>query len=294
MVNLFRAEWQKTVGNRWAAGLLIWIFPAAALGLSVLAIVVSLLSSDYRSFMQQNYSVTAWNVRMVETVGFLNSEVGRLIILAFTAIMFAGEYQYGMWKNLIPGRARASLILSKFITLGIFMVFAVVLFSVIGTIGTGITCAIAGTDFGPAPTGEVLGQFVREYGLQLMITLCSTFIASGYAAVAAMVTRNILGSLMVGFLVSLGETVVLLITLILYSVVKLPIQIMTVYQLTPGYNLANISAWSKDGIGYAVRVGMDLTLEPLSVGVSLLIVALWIIGLVGLTVFLFRRQDITT
>jgi hypothetical protein len=36
-----------------------------------------------------------------------------------------------------------------------------------------------------------------------------------------------------------------------------------------------------------------LTLEPLSLEASLLILALWVVGLIGLTVYLFRRQDIT-
>jgi ABC-type transport system involved in multi-copper enzyme maturation permease subunit len=293
MVSLFRAEWQKTAGNRWAVGFLMWIFPAAAIGMSVLAILLTLLSSDYREFTQQMYGSIPWNTRMVEMAGFLNNELGRLIILAFTAIMFAGEYQYGTWKNLVPRRRRVALILNKFITLAVFVTVSVVAFSIIATIGTGITASIAGTDFGPAPTPEVIGQFLQDYLLQLGITLSATFIASGYAAVAAIITRNILGSLLVGFLLSMGETTVLIATLVLYNVMKFPVQVVNIYLLTPGYNLANISAWIKNGIGYSYRVSVDYSLEPFSVGVSMLIVAGWVLGSIALATFLFRRQDIT-
>jgi ABC-2 type transport system permease protein len=293
MVSLFRAEWQKTAGNRWAVGMLMWIFPAAAFGMSVAAIVITLLSSGYREYLQ-GIGPIPWNTRMLETVGFLNSELGRLIILAFTAIMFAGEYQYGTWKNLIPRRRRVALILTKFVTLAVFVVISVIAFSIIAVIGTGLTSAIAGVEFGPALTGEVVGQFLSDYGLQLLVTLSATFIASGYAAVAAMVIRNILGSLLVGFIFSLGEATVLILTLVLYNVFKLPVQVVNIYLFTPGYNLANISAWAKNGVGYAYRVAMDYSLEPFSLAASLLIVALWILGLVALTLFLFRRQDITS
>jgi ABC-type transport system involved in multi-copper enzyme maturation permease subunit len=293
MVSLFRAEWQKTAGNRWAVGMLIWIFPAAAIGLSALAVVITLLSSDYREFMQQNYSSIPWNTRMIEMAGFLNNEIGRLIILAFTAIMFAGEYQYGTWKNLVPRRRRVALILTKFVTLAVFVTVSVIAFSIIATIGTGITAGIAGTDFGPAPTPEVIGQFLRDYLLQLGITLSATFIASGYAAVAAIITRNILGSLLVGFLFSMGETTVLLLTSLLYNVMKFPIEVMNVYLATPGYNLANISAWIKNDVGYAFRVTMDFSVGPFDIGVSILVIALWIVGAIALATFLFHRQDIT-
>lgn len=292
MVSLFRAEWQKTSGNKWAVGFLMWIFPASALGMSLLAIVITLLSSGYREYLT-TLGPIAWNTRMLETVSFLNTELGRLIILAFTAIMFAGEYQYGTWKNLVPRRSRIALIMIKFVTLSVFVVISVIAFSIIAVIGTGLTSAAAGVEFGPALTGEVISDFLADYGLQLLVTLSATFIASGYAAVAAIIMRNILGSLMVGFILSLGEATVLIVTLVLYNILKLPVQIMSLYQYTPGYNLANISSWAKNGVGYAYRVSMDFNLEPFSLEASLLMVALWIVGLVLLTLFLFRRQDIT-
>ncbi len=293
MVSLFRAEWQKTTGNRWAVGLLIWIFPAAAIGMSILAIVISALSSDYREYLQMLGPIP-WNTRMIETVSFMNNEVGRLIILAFTAIMFAGEYQYGTWKNLVPRRRRVPLILMKFIALAVFVVVSIIAFSIIAVMGTWITSSMAGIEFGPALTPEIAGEFLGDYLLQLLITLSATFIASGYAAAAAMITRNILGSLLVGFILSLGETTVLILTLILYNVLKLPVQIMSLYQFTPGYNLANISAWVKNGAGFSYRVAVDYSLQPFSMEASLLIIALWIVGLIALTLFLFRRQDITS
>jgi hypothetical protein len=119
MVNLFRAEWQKIVGNRLAVGTLIWIFPIATLMLIVLYLVGVLLSPILRQ--QVAGAPSNWTQIVGYTWNIANNTFSQLVILAFTGIVFGGEYQWGMWKNLVYRRQRIHLVLMKFFTLGLFV-----------------------------------------------------------------------------------------------------------------------------------------------------------------------------
>jgi hypothetical protein len=67
-------------------------------------------------------------------------------------------------------------------------------------------------------------------------------------------------------------------------------QLVRIYHFTPSYNLANISAWVNNNAPYSIFSEYS---QPHSLPVSILIVALWVVGLLALTTYLFRRQDIT-
>jgi hypothetical protein len=283
--DLFRAEWRKIQGNRYAVIFLLWIFPVMALVMVVGAILFALFSADYRTAIEQ-WDVT-WTGRFLETWSIPNNELGRFVILAFTAVVFAGEYQYGTWKNMIPRQPRARLILNKFLTIGVFVVVAFIAMSLIAGVGTGIVNSIAGVSYGPEPSGEVVGEFTGDYLTQMSITLVSTFIATAYAAFGAMIARNILGGLVIGGLFQLGESG-LLAPLALVRLI-FNIDLFWLYQYTPSYNLANIGSLLGGGDGATI---MDMV--PHALPLSMLIVAVWVVGLVTLTVVLFRRQDVTT
>jgi ABC-type transport system involved in multi-copper enzyme maturation permease subunit len=63
------------------------------------------------------------------------------------------------------------------------------------------------------------------------------------------------------------------------------------YQLLPGYHLANLAEWASDGRAEAVPFpsGEVMAYDWTS---SLAIVGAWIVGLVALTFLRFKRQDI--
>jgi ABC-type transport system involved in multi-copper enzyme maturation permease subunit len=65
-------------------------------------------------------------------------------------------------------------------------------------------------------------------------------------------------------------------------------QLPTLFQWTPTYNLSNIGSWLVYHSGYQI----PSVSTPPALGLSVLIVGLWIVGLIGLAVYLFRRQDI--
>jgi hypothetical protein len=286
-LSLFRSEWMKIAGNRRSTALLMWVFPVVSLIIVVLTILMALLSEGYRMVLAAS-EPTPWTSAFMFWWEVFNSQFGRLVMLPFTAIVFAGEYQYGTWRNLIPLRRRSSLILNKFLVLGAFVVASFTATSLIFGFGAGVILQeIAGVNYGPPLTGPVLAEFAGDYTLQMAITFTITLISAGYTALAAIYTGNILASVLIGVMFNLVEYGILI--PIAMARAWLDVDLTWLYQLTPGYNLANISSWVTQGGGFS----MFETLPAFSLPLSLLVTALWIVGLMGGTVMLFRRQDIT-
>jgi ABC-type transport system involved in multi-copper enzyme maturation permease subunit len=291
MANLFRAEWDKIAGNRWAAGFLIWVFPVGVFVFGAIYLVMVLLVDDVR----RQIADWQWTTSFLGTWSFPNNFLGRLFIVAFTAIIFAGEYQYGTWKNLVPRRRRVVLILNKYLVLAAFVLVAFVTMSLIAGFGGGILVRTAGGDYGPVLTGEVLGDFAREYSLQMFLTFAGTLIAVGLASLAAMFTRSMLASLMAAAVVLIAEAASIVFVFLLDQWLDWH-WLYDLYKLTPGYNLDNILAWVMRGTGALPPIVQfnGIPFDPNSLGVSVLILLGWIVALVTLTTWLFSRQDITS
>ncbi len=136
-------------------------------------------------------AIEAWTVP--------NSLLGRLLILGLTVVVFAGEYQWQTWKNIIPRSRRVPLILVKFLA--------------VSRAGDAGVCADvdhlcrgmgrAGQDRRAArmarrSPGEVLADFAAEYLRQAWLAFTLTMISANFAALAGMFTRSILGGVLVG------------------------------------------------------------------------------------------------
>lgn len=294
MVNLFRAEWMKIAGNRWLTGCLIWVFPIGAVAFTVVVGVIMILSESARTSFGAD--TVTWTETLVGTWSFLNNPLGRLLLIGFTAVMFAGEYQWQTWKNLIPRNRRVALILNKFLALSVFVVVAFALMSVLLAVGMGLLRAIAGASYGPEITGEVLRTTASDYARSAGLGFLSTLIAAGYAALAGMLTRSILGGVLVAYGLTIAENLSLVALLLIAYFLDFR-DIIHVYRFTPGYNLLNLDSWFRIGEATPLEVafsGTDTLIVRDSAEFSALVIAVWVVGLIGLTVYLFRRQDITS
>jgi ABC-type transport system involved in multi-copper enzyme maturation permease subunit len=296
MRDLFRAEWLKIAGNRWVAGCLIWIFPMAAIVFLIVAGLILSFSSDAREGFQQDEG-PLWTENAIIIWSIPNNPIGRLILLGFTAVVFAGEYQWQTWKNVVPRNRRVALILIKFLALGVFVVVAFFLMSLIWTLGWGLLTRIAGASYGPRITGEVLDDFAQDYLLAAGLAFISTIIAAGYAALAGMITRSILGGVLVGFGLTLVEGVSIVGLILIGWFLRIP-DIVHVYRFLPFYNLINVASWLNDHVPATMRPYEDGEYSDIvfsdSLEFSAVLLAIWVIGLIALTVYLFRRQDITS
>jgi hypothetical protein len=288
-VNLFRAEWHKIVGNRWVTGCMIWIFPALAVLVTILALLAAAFSSSFREGMSAE--AILWTDIAIAPWLIPNNPLGRGLLLGFTAVLFAGEYQWNTWKAIVPRSRRVPLILVKFVTVALFIVFAFALMSILLTLGMGMVSLATGASYGPALGRDVLTEFAQDYGLQMLYAFISTIIAAGYASLAAMITRSILGSAITGIIASIGETMLILPLYLIASLLGKD-WILHIYRFIPGINLLNLFAW----LNGETPGGLEMPSGEVIVDSQLfaeVVLACWVIGLVALTAYTFQRQDIS-
>ncbi|MDL1886034.1 transketolase family protein [Anaerolineae bacterium CFX8] len=124
-----------------------------------------------------------------------------------------------------------------------------------------------------------------------------TIIAAGYAALAGMLTRSILGGVIVGFAVTFAENLSIVVLLLIGWLLDIPKAVLA-YRFTPGYNLLNVASWISEKAPSVVRpyesgTHAEIVLSD-SLEFSVLVLAAWVVGLILLTGLLFRRQDITS
>ena len=288
-IKLFRAEWHKIIGNRWATGCMIWVFPILAVLFIAFMLFIVAVSSDAREGMSLEPAL--WTEIAIAPWGIPNNPLGMGLLLGFTAVLFAGEYQWNTWKSIVPRSQRVPLIIVKFVTVAIFIVFAFTLMSILLTLGWGLVSLVADVPYGPTIDGDVLTDFAEDYSLQMLFAFVSTIIAAGFASLAAMITRSILGSVIFSIVITIGQTMLFLPLALLSWLLDME-GIMHVYRFIPSYNLFNLMAYlygdTPDGMEMPsgeMIVDSMLFSEVVLVG--------WVIGLVALTAYLFQRQDIT-
>ena len=277
------------MGNRWATGCMIWIFPILAVLFTAFMLFIVAVSSDAREGMSLEPAL--WTDIAIFPWIILNNPLGLGLLLGFTAVLFAGEYQWNTWKSIVPRSRRVPLIIVKFITVALFVVFAFTLMSILLTLGWGLVSLVAGAPYGPSLDGEVLADFAEDYSLQMLSAFISTIIAAGIASLAAMVTRSILGSVIFAIVISIGETVLFLPLALLAWLLNIE-EIMHIYRFIPFYNRINLMTYmygdTPDGMEMPsgeMVVDSLLFSEVVLVG--------WVIILIALTAYLFNRQDIT-
>ncbi len=294
MLNLIRAEWKKATKNYMLIGFLVWSYPIGVGMLYGFFVLTALLVPRMRDGLT-TMSSGQWTSDMAGIWGmvstFPGNVFGRMLPLAFMAVIFAGEYQWGTWKNLIPRGRRISLLLAKFITLIAIIATSLLVTTLIAGVMQVIAHKIADLPYGPALSAEALADFARMYIREALLSVASLIILAGYASLAALLTRSILGSLMLG----LGFSIVEPITITFFGLLGKLLdnnQAVNLYRFVPTYNIDNIRAWL---VTDEALTGMPFGFNAeASLGFSAAMLALWIVGLVLLSAVIFQRQDITS
>lgn len=284
---LFRAEWIKIIGNRWVSGCMIWIFPLFAILFTVLTLLAAIFSSSFREGLSSDPMY--WTEIAIVPWFIPNNPLGLGLLLGFTAVLFAGEYQWNTWKMIVPRSKRIPLIIMKFFTVGLFIVFAFTLMSILLTLGMGLVSWVAGASYGVEEGG--LRQFAKDYSLQMLYAFVSTIIAAGYASVAAMITRSILGSVITSIVFTIGQTASILPLFLAANLLDTDI-ILHAYRFTPNYNLLNLFTWLVGDTPEGIEMPSGAVVVDNLLFSEVMLIC-WVIGLVALTAYLFHRQDIT-
>ena len=110
-----------------------------------------------------------------------------------------------------------------------------------------------------------------------------------------MFTRSILGGVLVGVAFTYIEGLSILGMLLLGHLLDFP-HLIDLYRLTPSYNVANAQSWFTQGqaAGFESMSLFGTEFPALSDGLtfSVVILIIWVAVLVGLTAYLFQKQDI--
>jgi ABC-type transport system involved in multi-copper enzyme maturation permease subunit len=285
---------EKTVWNYKLAGFLVWGYPVGAAGFYSVMLISGLIQRDWLEGMLVS-SNPLWTENALGGWGILLAFPFtiflRLMPLAFMASVFAGEYQAGMWKNLIPRNRRSFLILSKTAVVVGLLTAALAATSVILVAGTGAGRARLGWEYGPALSGGVLGDFLVRYLQTALLGALSLTIPAALAALSAILTRSVPGSLLLAFLFSTVDSLPMFILMLLARIFSAP-GLILLYRYTPQGSINNAQ--------YRFQTGgpMPLPFENFSsgpdLGFSLAVLAAWAAGLVAVALIVFERQDITS
>ena len=295
MRNLIVAEWQKLNGNRWLAGFLIWIYPVGACATIVVMSLIAIYSEQFRGFI--NADPGTWTENVIGALGLPTNAFGRTLLVTFAVVAFAGEYQWGTWKNTIPRSSRVKLILSKFVAMLLMVSVSCLIFAIIWGVGRGIVVNIAGAEYGPPLTNDVLRDFLGDFAGRYVLVMISVFIAASQAAFIALLARSVLAGVIFGLGIAIAEPISFLGLTVASSIMEQP-WILRLGRILPYYHFDNAINWIVNEapstlILFAADLGADYVFED-SLRTSIMVLILWALILPSLITLLFRRQDITS
>lgn len=283
MLDALRAEAIKIGGHKATWGL-VWIYPLALIGIIGLIVVVALVGSD--NAVGKTPSLQEW---LGDTAGFWGlprQTVTRFLIAAYVAVVFAGEYSWNTWKLIVPHRQRSGLLAAKYALTIILFTITFVIAAALFTLGQW-TDDVMTSDVVPA--GITLGGLLGAHATAALTAIAPVLVTVAYAGLAAIVTRSMIGALIVSIVMITIETVIA--TFAPMLAVYLPGAMWALLHALPGYHLANLASWIGEGEAQAMPFPGGAVVA-LGWTTSLAVILGWIAVLVGATFALFRRQDI--
>ena len=283
MLSAISAESLKLRRHR-ATWLLVWIFPIGVFVITTVALLAELANAGSQAPFAPELERWVRNV-----AGFWSATTGglvRILVCAFVAVVFAGEYGWNTWKLIVPHRSRASLIAAKYVV-SIGLIYAAFIAAALIYMGmTWLEDIVTGD---PIPQGVTACALAQAHLQGFLASIPAIVTSIAFASLASILSRSTAAALVISVVVITLEQLFLafgpVLSLYMPGVVEL------LYQALPGYHIANLGEWVIDGAAREVAFPSG---EVFAYGwaVSAAIVAAWVAALVGLTFFFFRRQDI--
>jgi ABC-2 type transport system permease protein len=283
MSNVYSAEMLKLRRHR-ATWLLVWIFPIGATLIPIVAILSQLLGGaapaagtpDLERWLEQ--SAAFWNAPPNGSVRFL--------ICGFIGVVFAGEYGWNTWKLIVPHRSRASLLVAKYAVATGLLYLAFILAA---AILSGMTWLEDVTTGDPIPAGVTIGGILAAHAKGFVAGLPTVLFTITLVSFLAVMIRSMAGAIIVGIVVVTLEQMFQGFAQLLSATFGSAVELL--YNVLPGYHLANFGSWMMDGEGIETAffsgnvVAYDMT-------TSLVIALAWTALFAALAFWRFGRQDI--
>lgn len=282
MLEALSAESLK-IRHHKATWFLVWLYPVMFSAVFVLAVILGLAGVDEQTDPQ---TLSEWMEDTVLIWMVPAQTFGRYLIAAFVAVVFAGEYGWNTWKLVVPHRSRPALIASKYAVVLALLLTAFTMTAAISTFGTIAKYWSTGDVI---PDGVTASALLRTHGGFALSALAPLFVTLGYASLAAILTRSTIAALVIAIVALSVEQLIFGFGPPL-SLRFDPI-IDVLYPVLPGYHIANISEWIREGVGLIAKFP-DGGVVALSLATSLAVVGGWVAVLFGSTFLAFKRQDI--
>jgi hypothetical protein len=297
VIGLLRAEFLKIFKHYRLMSFLVWIYPVGYAAFYIAVIPLSLISAGARQGILPGCpgdwpsdASVPWGI----LTSFPGNVFGKMLPLSFMAVMIAGEYEWGTWKNIVPRSRRTHLLFAKMLALTVVVALTFFALSAIAAMGQNVGCRVIGESAGPALNSESVASFITLYGQHSLLGVITLLFMATYAAISALLTRSILGGLLLSLGISLIDLMSLGVLSLLRALLSLP-ALLDLYVITPSYNLDNARSWffANRALPSVTPNSPLLNFHP-TLAVSLGILAVWLAGLALLSFYLFRRQDITS
>jgi len=289
MINLLRAEWKKLVGNRMLAGFTIWLYPVGLFAFILVMGVIFVFGGDVGAELGSSWEgpmLTTWNL----VTRFPNASIGRLPLLAFMAVMVAGEYEWGTWKSLVPRSARWKLLLAKMLAMALILVFSIGLTSLISGPFRYTFSTILGVETAPGLPSAERVTFYQAYVLETLLAFIQSMYLACFASLSALLTRTIVGSLLLSFGLSMLEMLSPILLMLLSRILVRP-GMVNAYAYFPSYLIDNLRSWVLHA--QPVYTGFPDFSNDMGAGATVLLLTVLLCGFGLLCIWLFQRQDIT-
>lgn len=295
MLELCRAEWIKIVGHRRPLTYLLGIFPLGAMLVFCFAGLIAAIDPTSKHNIEMYMS--NWHDLVLGAWAIPSHPIGRVFLMGFTAFTFAGEYQWGTWKNITPRRRRSVLMLVKFGVLSALVLIAFTLTSLIMALGGTVVSAMVDVEMNPAFDFQQIRLLLPDYLLAAGTAFLAFLITATFAAFVSIFSRSILGGSMAGILLIFAEASFLLVPLGLSRLLEMP-GLIHLQRGVPLYNLENIRSWMQSGEATQMldwsfsKVGLAVPVD--GAVFSAVLIAGWVLLGITAIMVLFERQDITT
>jgi len=279
MRNIVSAEWTKLLPHK-GTWLLVWIYPI----LFLLVLTIGLIGEPGMS--RDAAKAAGWIDETTMIWHVPGITMGRYFVAAYFALVFAGEYGWNTLKLVLPHTSRWKLVAAKYLVPLGLLYLAWLLAAVLTVAAEYAKTAMAGL---PVPDGVTLAAILHGHGTTLLHGVVPLLLTAGYASLLAVLTRSTLAAFIVSLvLITFDERL----GRIVCALSNFGMEWLAVpYRVLPSYHLQNFASWTQEGVGYRLPLASGAVVE-MSQMTSTLAIAAWIGGLMALTFWWFRRQDI--
>jgi ABC-2 type transport system permease protein len=265
-----------------ATWFLVWLFPIAFTIIMLLMIGAGMAGLDKPE--QPNAHSWLENTTLIWFIP--NNAVGRYLLSAFVAVVFAGEYGWNTWKLIVPHRRRASLVAAKY---ALVVILFAISFALTAALLTGLNLADDLLTGDTIPAGITATVIWAEHGKVALAAVAPVLIAVGYASLAAVLTRSTIAALVIAIVATTVEQAISNFGPALS--VYFPSIVWPLYHVLPGHHLANLTEYIREGEALE-RAFPGGRVVNLSWTTSLAMILAWLGALWGATFAAFGRQDI--